>query len=90
MSASTAAAGHLGSHVTLSSDRGKLTFPVEIVPEMVDGVVWVPTRAPEHGVFEHLALTAGDVVQLSPTSFATARDQPSVMTYPEVTEGVGG
>jgi hypothetical protein len=76
----------------LSSDRGSLTFPVEIVPGMVDDVVWVPTRAPGHGLFEQLALTAGDVVRISPggATLKTSSDSPQVMTYPGVTEGVGG
>jgi hypothetical protein len=59
---------------------------------MVDGVVWVPTKAPEHGLFERLALTAGDLVRVSPGFAAvdTDGDRPDVMTYPDVTEGVGG
>ena len=34
-------------HVVISNDRGSLTFAVVIEPKMVDGVVWVPRRAPE-------------------------------------------
>jgi NADH-quinone oxidoreductase subunit G len=92
LSPATASAAELGGSVTLSSDRGSLTFPVEIVPGMVDDVVWVPTRAPGHGLFEQLALTAGDVVRISPggATVATSSDSPQVMTYPGVTEGVGG
>jgi NADH-quinone oxidoreductase subunit G len=92
LSAATAGAAQLGGSVTLSSDRGSMTFPVEIVPGMVDDVVWVPTRAPGHGLFERLALTAGDVVRISPggATMATSSDLPLVMTYPGVTEGVGG
>jgi NADH-quinone oxidoreductase subunit G len=90
MSAATAAAAQVGGFVVVSSDRGTLTFPVEIVPDMMDGVVWVPTRAPEHSLFEHLAVTAGDLVRIAPGGVAHVADQPDVMTYPGVTEGVGG
>jgi NADH-quinone oxidoreductase subunit G len=89
MSARTAAAAQIDGSVMVSNDRGALTFPVEIVPEMVDGVVWVPTRAPEHGVYEALAATAGDQLHIAPGSLSGAQ-HPDVMTYPEVTEGVGG
>ncbi len=90
MSAQTAAEAQLGASVTLSNDRGSLTFGVEIVPDMVDGVVWVPTRSPELGLFEHLAVTAGDVIRIDAGAIPHVSDQPDVMTYPGVTEGVGG
>ncbi|MET1006345.1 MAG: NADH-quinone oxidoreductase subunit G, partial [Propionibacteriaceae bacterium] len=90
MSAHTASVAQVGGSVTLSSDRGSLSFPLEIVPDMVDGVVWVPTRAPQHELFSTLALTAGDVVQVNPGGLARQSDRPDVMTYPGVTEGVGG
>jgi NADH-quinone oxidoreductase subunit G len=89
MSAGTASAAQVRGSVMVSSDRGTLSFELEIVPEMMDGVVWLPTRAPGHEVFEHLAVTAGDVVQVNPGNLAHRHDQPAVMTYPEVTEGVG-
>ncbi|HYP43899.1 MAG TPA: NADH-quinone oxidoreductase subunit G [Propionibacteriaceae bacterium] len=89
MSAATAAAADVAGSVRLSTDRGALTFPVEIVPDMMDGVVWVPTRAPEHGVFEYLAVTAGDPVHIGPGSSAVDQ-HANQMTYPAVTEGVGG
>jgi NADH-quinone oxidoreductase subunit G len=91
MSARTAAAAQLGgSSVTLSTDRGALTFPVEIVPEMIDGVVWVPTRASQHVVSEHLAVASGDLVKINPGAVPDVAAQPDTMTYPAVTEGVGG
>jgi NADH-quinone oxidoreductase subunit G len=34
---------------------------------MVDGVVWLPSRAPGVGIPQHLAATAGDLVTVSPT-----------------------
>ena len=89
MSASTASAAAVRGSVMVSSDRGTLSFALEIVPGMMDGVVWLPTRAPGHEVFEHLAVTAGDVVQVNPGNLAHRHDRPAVMTYPEVTEGVG-
>ncbi len=36
----------LGSEVAISTDRGSLRFPVVVEPTMVEGVVWVPSRAP--------------------------------------------
>jgi NADH-quinone oxidoreductase subunit G len=90
MSARTASAARVGGSVTLSNDRGSLSLPLEIVPDMVDGVVWVPARAPGHGLFEHLAVTAGDLVHVSPGGVVQPTGRPDVMTYPGVTEGVGG
>jgi NADH-quinone oxidoreductase subunit G len=54
--------------VVIGNDRGSLTLPVEIVPTMTDGVVWVPNRAPGLAVSEHLAASAGDIVTIGPAA----------------------
>ena len=59
-------AERLGSEVAISTDRGSLRFPVVVEPTMVEGVVWVPSRAPEKWVGAVLAAAAGDVVALEP------------------------
>ena len=52
--------------VTVANDRGALTLPVVVEPAMVDGVVWLPTKAPGNAVVaEHLAASAGDLVTIS-------------------------
>jgi NADH-quinone oxidoreductase subunit G len=66
MSPRTATAAGIGAMATVANDRGSLTLPVEVVPAMVDGVVWIPNRAPGLAVSEHLAAAAGDTVTLGP------------------------
>jgi NADH-quinone oxidoreductase subunit G len=68
MSARTAADGGVDGRVIIGNDRGSLTLPVEIVPTMTDGVVWVPNRAPGLAVSEHLAASAGDIVTIGPAA----------------------
>ena len=46
LSPATAAAAGIGTHVVVANDRGALTLPVVVDPTMVDGVVWLPGRAP--------------------------------------------
>jgi NADH-quinone oxidoreductase subunit G len=58
-----AAAGILGVAV-ISNDRGSMTLPAVIDSEMVDGVVWLPSRAPRLGIPQHLAASAGDLVTI--------------------------
>ncbi|MFL6064024.1 MAG: molybdopterin-dependent oxidoreductase, partial [Friedmanniella sp.] len=65
MSPGTADAAGLADAVTVSNDRGALTLPLRRDPDMVDGVVWLPTKAPGLGVAEHLAAVAGDLVSVS-------------------------
>ncbi len=60
----TADAAGIGRTVTVSTDRGSVTFPVEIVPDMPDGVIWLPTRSPGLAVSEHLAVSSGEVVRI--------------------------
>jgi NADH-quinone oxidoreductase subunit G len=66
LSPSTAAAAGISNVVKISNDRGAITLPAVIDPEMVDGVVWLPSRAPGLGIPQHLAATAGDLVTISP------------------------
>jgi NADH-quinone oxidoreductase subunit G len=66
MSPATAAAAGLAQAVTVGSERGTLTFPLELDPAMVDGVVWVPAKAPRQGVAEHLGVVPGELVRVRP------------------------
>jgi NADH-quinone oxidoreductase subunit G len=50
----------------ISNDRGSITLPAVLDSEMVDGVVWVPSRAPGLGIPQHLAASAGDLVTIGP------------------------
>jgi NADH-quinone oxidoreductase subunit G len=66
LSPATAEAAGVTQRVVISNDRGSLTFDVRIEPEMVDGVIWVPRRAPGLVVSEHLAAAAGELVTIGP------------------------
>ncbi len=66
LSPSTAAAAGISTVAKISNDRGAITLPAVIDAEMVDGVVWLPSRAPSMGIPQHLAATAGDLVTVSP------------------------
>ena len=60
----------LSDRVVVSSAHGQLELPCEVVPEMVNGVVWVPTNAPGLSVTEHLRVTAGGTVTVAPADTA--------------------
>jgi NADH-quinone oxidoreductase subunit G len=64
MSPGTAAAAGISNMAVISNDRGSITLPAVIDSEMIDGVVWLPSRAPRLGVPQHLAASAGDLVTL--------------------------
>jgi NADH-quinone oxidoreductase subunit G len=66
LSAATARAAGITDSVTISNDRGSVTFRVDVVAGMSEGVIWVPTRAPQLAVSEHLAASAGDLVRIGP------------------------
>jgi NADH-quinone oxidoreductase subunit G len=66
MSPSTAASAGIGAVAVISNDRGTVTLPAVVDAEMVDGVVWLPSRAPGLGIPQHLAATAGDLVTIGP------------------------
>jgi NADH-quinone oxidoreductase subunit G len=54
-----------GDPLTVRTARGAITLPAEIVDEMVDGVVWLPTNSPGSTVRRTLGVTAGAVVDIS-------------------------
>jgi NADH-quinone oxidoreductase subunit G len=62
----TAEAAGITSVAMISNDRGSITLPAVLDPEMVDGVVWLPSRSPGQGIPQHLAATAGDLVTIGP------------------------
>ena len=66
LSPATARATGVTDRVTVSNDRGALTFDAAIADHVSDGVVWLPTRAPGRSLAEHLAAAAGDVVVITP------------------------
>ncbi|QIG45620.1 NADH-quinone oxidoreductase subunit G [Nocardioides anomalus] len=53
--ATYAALGGEPATVTLTGDRGSWTLPVEVAPDLVEGVVWVPTHNTGRGVWADLA-----------------------------------
>ncbi|HEX6235299.1 MAG TPA: NADH-quinone oxidoreductase subunit G [Jiangellaceae bacterium] len=63
LSAATAAAAGVDSDVTVATEHGAITLPVEIT-DMPDGVVWVPQYSPGSHVHDMLRAVAGDVVAL--------------------------
>ncbi|MDN5727728.1 MAG: molybdopterin-dependent oxidoreductase, partial [Propionibacteriales bacterium] len=54
-----------GRRLLVFTDRGSLEFDCEVVDQMVDGVVWVPTNAPGLSVTENLVATSGELVGIS-------------------------
>ncbi|GAA1432940.1 NADH-quinone oxidoreductase subunit G [Microlunatus lacustris] len=79
MNAATAAAAGLTTAVTVRGPRGTLTFPLEVDAAMVDGVIWLPAKAPGLGLAEHLGAASGALVDVSvpvPTS-VSADPSPS-------------
>jgi len=73
MSPSTAADAGITSVAMISNDRGSITMPAVLDSEMIDGVVWLPSRAPGLGIPQHLAASAGDLVTIGrPAEPATA------------------
>ena len=72
VSAATAAQSGLTDRVTVTNDRGSVTLPLVVEPTMVDGVVWLPARAPGLGVPEHLAAGPGDTVRISAPAASVA------------------
>ncbi len=52
------------SSVVVSTDRGSVELPLTVEPTMIDGVIWLPTRAPGRAVGPHLAVVAGDLVRV--------------------------
>jgi NADH-quinone oxidoreductase subunit G len=70
LSPQTAEAAGITSTALISNDRGSITLPAVLDPEMIDGVVWLPSRAPGQGIPQHLAASAGDLVTIGPATEA--------------------
>jgi NADH-quinone oxidoreductase subunit G len=68
LSPQTAEAAGITSMVMISNDRGSITLPAVLDAEMIDGVVWLPSRAPGQGIPQHLAASAGDLVTIGPAT----------------------
>ena len=66
LSARTAEAAGISSLAMISNDRGSITLPAVVDPEMAEGVVWLPSRAPGLGIPQNLAASAGDLVTIGP------------------------
>jgi NADH-quinone oxidoreductase subunit G len=66
VSPATAASAGLtdGGEVTLSTQRGRVTFPL-VVTEMPDGVVWAPQNSAGVSLNRDLGALAGEVVRIS-------------------------
>jgi NADH-quinone oxidoreductase subunit G len=58
-------ASDVGERVTVSTERGSITVPVEVA-DMPDGVVWLPTNARGCAVRATLGAVAGDIVTIAP------------------------
>ncbi|CRZ15496.1 NADH-quinone oxidoreductase subunit G [Mycolicibacterium neworleansense] len=52
-----------GDSVTVSTDRGTVTLPLEMA-EMPDRVVWLPTNSPGSAIHRQLGVTAGALVSI--------------------------
>ncbi|MFW6598244.1 NADH-quinone oxidoreductase subunit G [Propionibacteriaceae bacterium Y2011] len=74
--------GDLGVGVDLvkvSTANGELELPAEVVPGMVDGVVWLPTNAPGHSVTEVLVAGSGSPVELRAGAGRTEEPPPGAI-----------
>jgi NADH-quinone oxidoreductase subunit G len=56
-----------GGGLTVSTDRGSLTLPLEVT-EMPDRVVWVPQNSPGSRAYYDLGARAGAVVTIAPAT----------------------
>ncbi|MDX1883934.1 NADH-quinone oxidoreductase subunit G [Mycolicibacterium sp. 120270] len=52
-----------GDSVTVSTDRGEITLPLEVA-DLDDRVVWLPLNSPGSAVYSQLGVTAGTVVSI--------------------------
>ena len=62
---SSSAKAAMGASVTVSTERGSITIPVEAA-DIPDGVIWLPTNSPGCSLYRDLGVVAGDVVRMSP------------------------
>ena len=65
LSPATAQEIDAGEKVTISTERGSLTLPVQLTEGLPDRVVWVPANSEGCSVFRDLGVSAGAVVDLS-------------------------
>ncbi|SFQ64428.1 NADH-quinone oxidoreductase subunit G [Amycolatopsis arida] len=71
---SAATARGIGSTVTVSTDTGAVTLPVEVA-DLPDGVVWLPGNSGGSRVRAVLGAGHGSVVSIAPASTAPGGDQ---------------
>jgi NADH-quinone oxidoreductase subunit G len=82
MSPSTAAAAGITGIAVISNDRGSITMPAVLDSQMIDGVVWLPSRAPGLGIPQHLAASAGDLVRIGRPAEPMAPAEPDMHAEP--------
>jgi NADH-quinone oxidoreductase subunit G len=70
----TAADAGISSVAVISNDLGSLTLPAVLDSEMVDGVIWMPSRARGLAVPQHLAVSGGDLVTIGPADELAVAD----------------
>ncbi len=70
----TAADAGISSVAVISNDRGSITLPAVLDPEMVAGVIWMPSRARGLGAPQHLAASGGDLVTIGPADELAVAD----------------
>ena len=54
-----------GDTVTVTGPAGSVTLPVAVADDMVDGVVWLPTNAPDCSIRSGLGTDAGGRVHVT-------------------------
>jgi NADH-quinone oxidoreductase subunit G len=75
-----------GGLVTVSTDRGAITLPLEVT-DMPDRVVWVPTHSPGSHLNRSLAVSTGAVVAIAAAEAAPATSATSGTTRETVAAG---
>ncbi len=58
----------VGPTITVTGDRGSVTLPAEVADDIVDGVVWLPTRSFGNGVLADVASPGSRVTVKGGTS----------------------
>jgi NADH-quinone oxidoreductase subunit G len=75
-----------GGLVTVSTDRGAITLPLEVT-DMPDRVVWVPTHSPGSHLNRSLAVSTGAVVAIAAAEAAPTTSATSGTTRETVAAG---
>ncbi|WP_018654730.1 NADH-quinone oxidoreductase subunit G [Actinomadura flavalba] len=65
LSPATAAEIGARTEVTVLGPRGSVTLPLEITPDLVDRVVWLPTNSAGCALYPQVGAAAGDVVTIT-------------------------